>query len=138
MLSEAKAWDDYAKTKEKAKAFMVGKWERANGSSLDGMIVECNGVEAGATGTVCFVPETEELFQVGDSKWSYMSVEDENTLDILDMTKRRGLGPNGIVTNYYNAQIRMDRQNNTIQVVYDVIDGSVTEKTQTQTWRKVQ
>lgn len=136
MLSEAKAWDDYAKTKEKAKTFMVGKWERADGGSLDGMIVECNGVEAGATGTVCFVPETEDRFQVGDSKWSSMRVEDENTISFSDMVKARGVWPNSIKTSYYGATIKMDRTNNTINIVYDVIDGN--SSGQTQTWRKVQ
>lgn len=131
LLIEAKAWADYAATKAKAKAFMVGKWQRADGSELDGMIVECNGVEATAVGTVIAIPDTEHGFNIGDTKWSSLSVVDENTLSFRDMTKY----DSGKVSGFYNANIKMNRTNNTITITYDIIDGN--SYGQKQLWKKV-
>lgn len=131
MLTEAKAWADYAAVKAKAKAFMVGKWQRSDGGKLDGMIVECNGVEAMAVGTVTSIPNTEHGFNIGDTKWSSLSVIDENTLSFRDMVKR----DSGVVSGYYTAKIKLNRSNNTISIVYDIIDGN--SSGQTQLWKKV-
>lgn len=131
LLAEAKSWADYANIKAKAKSFMVGKWKREDGSRLDGMIVECNGVEAAAVGTVIAIPDTGHGFNIGDTKWSGMSVRDENTLNFRDMVKN----DLGAVSSYRNAEIKFNRANNTIKITYDIIDG--TSSGQTQTWKKV-
>lgn len=131
LLAEAKSWADYANIKAKAKSFMVGKWKREDGSMLDGMIVECNGVEAAAVGTVVAIPDTGHGFNIGDTKWSGMSVQDENTLNFRDMVKN----DLGVVSSYRNAEIKFNRANNTIKITYDIIDG--TSSGQTQTWKKV-
>lgn len=131
LLTEAKSWADYANIKAKAKSFMVGKWKRADGSRLDGMVVECNGVEAAAVGTVVTIPDTGHGFNIGDTKWSGMSVQDENTLNFRDMVKN----DSGAVSAYRNAVIKFNRANNTIKITYDIIDG--TSAGQTQIWKKV-
>ena len=131
LLTEAKSWADYANIKAKAKSFMVGKWKRADGSRLDGMVVECNGVEAAAVGTVIAIPDTGHGFNIGDTKWSGMSVQDENTLNFRDMVKN----DSGAVSAYRNAVIKFNRANNTIKITYDIIDG--TSAGQTQIWKKV-
>ena len=130
LLSEAKSWADYANQKAQAKAFMVGKWHRSDGGILDGMIVECNGVEADAVGVVKSYPDTEHGFRIGDSKWSNIYVIDENTVHFRDMVK----GVYGSAS-YRNATAKFNRSNNTISVKYDVIDGASTG--QTQTWKKI-
>ena len=131
MLTEAKSWEDYAKVKAKAKAFLVGKWIREDGSKFDGMIVECNGVEAKAVGTVIAIPDTEHGFNIGDTIWSGMSVQDENTVNFRDMVKR----DSGVVYAYRNAEIKFNRGNNTIKITYDIIDSAYPG--QTQIWKKV-
>lgn len=131
LLAEAKSWADYANIKAKAKSFMVGKWKREDGSMLDGMVVECNGVEAAAVGAVVAIPDTVHGFNIGDTKWSGMSVQDENTLNFRDMVKN----DLGAVSAYRNAVIKFNRANNTIKITYDIIDG--TSSGQTQTWKKV-
>ena len=110
---------------------MVGKWKRADGGRLDGMVVECNGVEAAAVGTVVAIPDTGHGFNIGDTKWSGMSVQDENTLNFRDMVKK----DSGAVSAYRNAVIKFNRANNTIKITYDIIDG--TSAGQTQIWKKV-
>lgn len=131
LLTEAKSRADYANIKAKAKAFMVGKWRREDGSILDGMVVECNGIEAASVGTVVAIPDTIHGFNVGDTKWSGISVQDENTLNFSDMVKK----DSGAVSAFRNAEIKFNRTNNTIKITYDIIDG--TFDGQTQVWKKV-
>lgn len=131
LLAEAKSWEDYANVKAKAKSFMVGEWKREDGSKFDGMIVKCNGVEAMAVGTVVAIPNTKQGFNIGDTKWSSMSVKDENTLNFRDMVKK----DTGEVSAYRYAEMKFNRANNTIKITYDIIDNAYAS--QTQIWKKI-
>lgn len=87
--------------------------------------------DAAAVGTVVAIPDTGHGFNIGDTKWSGMSVQDENTLNFRDMVKK----DSGAVSAYRNAVIKFNRANNTIKITYDIIDG--TSAGQTQIWKKV-
>ena len=130
-LGEAKDWADHYNKIEKARAFIVGKWKRADGSTLDGMVVECSGVDYTDVGTVIDIPDTDHGFEIGDSKWSCISVKDENTIEFTSMIKSRS----GIAS-YCNARMEFDRSNNTINITcYDINKSSYG---QTQTWVKIE
>lgn len=129
MLSESMAWKEYAEVKEKARKFMVGKWRRSDGGELDGMVVECNGVETTAVGKIVYVPDTSTGFEVGDEKWVSMYVKDENTVAIFDM---RTFGSSA---KYYSATAKFNRGNNTIEVSYDWSSGLAGN--QKQLWTRV-
>lgn len=111
--------------------FLKGKWKRMNSDSeLYGMIVQVSDNKSNV-GRIIFAPDSSLPFLEGDTKWSNIYVVDNNTVHINDMTKKK-YSYKGTL---YPATMKLNYKKNTIQITYDVVDGSTNG--QIQTWKKV-
>lgn len=121
----------YTANKNDAMNFLKGKWQRVNNDSdLNGMVVQVKDTNA-TTASIISCPSTALQFYVGDTKWSNIYVIDRETVHIMDMTKnsysRKGT--------FYSATMKLNYNNKTISVTYDVVDGSTNG--QIQSWKKI-